>query len=101
MRTLRERPRVVALAVWITLALVAMGALVGATASRGETRDASVALQSARVDAQAKGRAADGALQEAVGKLKAQRKRVSSLKRELIEAKREARRWRTLVKRGR
>jgi len=90
MRAVRERPRVVVVVGWLVLALLLLGALIGATAASGGGGDRE-ALEAARLAALEARVEADGARAE-VGELaralKAERRQVTRLRGELRSARR-------------
>jgi len=103
-RAVRERPRVFAAIGWLGLALLLVGALIGATAAGREgsgEREALVRAERAGQDAQARARSEGQRADELVRALEAEHGRVVQLTRELGSARRDAARHERASRRNR
>ena len=104
MRVVRERPRVVVMVGWVALALLLIGALVGATVSAAGEGERREVVEDARREART---ARERALEEAwttdelAGQLGRARRRVAQLGRALGDTRREAKTARRRAKRSR
>lgn len=104
MRAVREHPRVAILVGWCALALLLIGALVGATVSAGGEGERREVVEDARREART---ARERALEEAwttdelAGQLGRARRRVAQLGRALGDTRREAKTARRRAKRSR